>query len=179
MRIIITILFCLPLLAFGQIGINNNTVQVSATGDLTYSFIHGIAYKDSTSYKVSIGTRYVYYKLLPGTVVFEAEGVTIAGDSITILTAGDYVIQLSLSMDGGINEDYHLKMFVNNAKAPTPQGSCFMTTTGANNFENTTWWWYRTLAVGDDLSFRLANNTNTGDPNIRSFKVYIYKVPEH
>jgi hypothetical protein len=69
-------------------------------------------------------------------------------------------------------------MFVNNAKSPTPQVSCFLTTTGATNFQNVTWWWYRTLAAGDDLSWRIANNTNSGDVDCRSLKIYVSKAPE-
>ena len=179
MKFILTILFLLPLLATSQMNISNNLVRVSASGDLTYEYIHGFAYKDSVLYTVNIATRYVFVRVTPGLTVGEAEGVTIVGDSITIATAGDYKITLAFSADGGINEDYHTKMYINSAKAVTPQGSCFYTTTGANNFESVTWFWYRTLAAGDDLSFWIANNTNTGDTNIRSFKVLIEKVPEH
>lgn len=153
MKKILTILFLLPLFAMAQLNINNNNVRISASGDLTYEYIHGFAYKDSVLYTVNIVTRYVYVRVTPSLTVGEADGVTIAGDSITIATAGDYKITLAFSADGGTNDDFHTKMYINSAKAATPQGSCFYTTTGANNFESVTWFWYRTLAAGDDLSF--------------------------
>lgn len=150
--------------------------QEILTGGVAYNLIHGFAYKDSTSYTPNTPARYQYVRLFPGTVAQDQDGVTIAGDSITIATAGDYFVMLSAAVEGGLNEDYHLKMYKNSATFA--QSGCYVTTTGASNYQNISWFWYAELAAGDDLSFWIANNTNANDPTFRSFKFYLEIKPE-
>jgi hypothetical protein len=150
------------------LGYNVGTGEIKAM-----QYIHGLMFIDSTTYTPAV-SRYTYTKVKPGMTVGETDGITMRGDSIIILTAGDYYVHLGCAVSGANNNDWHIKMFVNGAKAVVPGGSCFFSTTGDPNYQPVSWFWYKaSLAVGTYLDFRITNNTNTDDPTFRSMKVFI------
>lgn len=170
-KILTALLLICSLASFSQ------TTAISS--DLTYNFIHGYYFADSITYTPTC-TRWNYSKInTAATTVGEADGITIAGDSITIIKAGDYLFMFSASITGGTGEDYHVKLFVNSVKAATPQGGLRFSTDGNSNYQSIGWWWYKkSLSVGDRITFHIANLTNNNDPTISSVKVYVEKKPE-
>jgi hypothetical protein len=171
MRKLLLILLILPLLAVGQIA--------SFDSDITYKFAHGLVYKDSTTYTINNTARYRYYKISPSWTIGENDYITLLQDCVIVQLAGDYFFDLATAFDGADRDDWHIKLFKNGQPLQTPFGAFLITTMGVNYYTNSRWYWYQTLAVGDVISFRIANNSSaTNDPTFRSFKLYIEKKPE-
>jgi hypothetical protein len=155
----------------------------SFDADLTYNFIHFVGSADSVAV-TPVVTQYIYTKLLPGIVAHETDGVTFAADSLTVLTAGDYICHISISLSGTNANDYwRIKVFKNNAALPnTGAGSVgrFVFRTTANNQTDTREyvWYLKDLAVNDVLSWRITNLSATRNPTVTDMKLYFHKIPE-
>lgn len=145
-------------------------------GDFTYEYRHAAAYGEGLSYAPNL-TQNVYTKLVPSLTTIEADGITVAGDSITIVTPGDYYIQMSCSFHGTANDDFAIKLYKNGA---TTASRARVSADGANNDVSVSYFWYvKDLVAGDDYCFRMTNLDSNTDPTITDFKYYIRKEPEN
>lgn len=165
------------ILSFGQANTTNFKGDIITSGDLKYNFIHGLIYKTAAAYTPNI-TQNVHFKLVPGMTVAEADGITIAGDSITILTAGDYFFQLATAVSSSAGKDFQIALFKNGS--PYNGSQLFLSTSGANDYESNDWFWYSFTSVsGDNYSFHLTGLTDNTDLTISEIKIYVAKIPEN
>ncbi len=157
--------------------------NTSLAGDLTYGFIHFVGSADSVAVTPTVA-QYLYTKLLPGIITHEADGVTFAADSLTVLTAGDYACFISITLSGTNANDYwRIKTYKNNAALPnTGENSVgrFVFRTTANNQTDTREfvWYFKDLAINDVLSWRITNLSAARNPTVTDMKLYFYKLPE-
>jgi hypothetical protein len=175
-KILLTLsILIFSLTTFGQAAERHNTA-INTIGDITYGFTHAAAYAENISYTPNL-TQNVYTKLLPSFTISEATNITIAGDSMTIITPGDYLILFTITLSGANGDDFRIKLYKNNAITGI-NGSNHITTTGAPNYTSLSYFWYSiSLVLNDKLSFRMTNTTNNGDPTISDIKFYIEKKP--
>lgn len=150
--------------------------NVSVTGQVYYSIIHGVSYFEIGVYTPLV-TQNIYTKLIPGTTVSEADGITIQGDSIINLTEGDYKVEIVITLTGNNGDDFRVKMYKNGSTTGV-NGSNHITTSGAGNYVSLSYFWYLSLAVSDRLSWYITNTTNNNDPTISDMKIFVYKLPE-
>ena len=101
----------------------------------------------------------------------ESAYITFDGDSITIVTPGDYVIWFNLSGTGaGTNDIFKFHMFVDGVDIGTGGPKTKGVTCGAN------WVWYvEDLEVGSDISFRFTNIVDNGSLTVEDGAIYIRK----
>lgn len=160
-------------------GIFNSSVasqSLRVNGDFTYEFRHAAAYGEGLSYTPNL-TQNVYTKLTPTLTTIEADGITVAGDSITIVTPGDYYVQVTCGFHGSANDDFAIKLYKNGATTTSRSRVAGM---GSNNDVQINYFWYvKDLVAGDDLCFRMTNLDSNNDPTITDFKFYIRKEPEN
>lgn len=155
--------------------------DVAIGGDLTYEFIHFYAHKEDTAVTPDCPGTDLYTKILPnwrtGWGLDENDGLTFGGDSITIITPGDYYMVYSFTMVGNNAVDWKIALFKNNTKIYGVR----RTTTGATNYSGGTLpFYFIDLVAGDDISIRVANLTAPGtvDPTFTNLNWFIYKIPE-
>lgn len=161
----------------------DTTGKMTLAGDLVYGFIHFVGSADSVAVTPTV-TQYVYTKLLPGITAHETGGVTFAADSLTILTSGDYVCNISITLSGTNANDYwRIKVYKNNAALPNTGansiGRFSFRTTANNQTDTRSYLWYlKDLAINDVLSWRITNLSASRNPTITDMKIYFYKAPE-
>ena len=100
----------------------------------------------------------------------DADGITLQGDSITIITPGDYMFWTSLSFNGNANDVYDVGLRKNGE--PTLYEMHRKTSnndTGNMGFPAV----LDGLAAGDDLSLHIRNTANNGDPSFISGQMVI------
>jgi hypothetical protein len=158
---------------------NDSTVingVLRAKGDFKYYFPHGVAAGTALAYTPNISQN-VPFRMVPGLTVIENDFITVAGDSITIIRDGHYLLQMFANMSSNNNNDFEIRLrknFKTTGVTTWFQGS----TTGSGNYTPISYGWYIDVVSGDDLSFYLTNLTNNDDATIRGFKFMIYKMPE-
>lgn len=168
----------MPLLCTGQVlKLNNNLVSIDAsgnttiTGDLTYALRHGEMVIEGATYTPNL-TQNVWFKMVPGMTVTEQDNITLAADSITITTAGSYLVTFTITFSAANGDDF----MVGIAKNGTVVRNVRRTTTGATNYQGAMVQKYMdNLVVGDDISFYIMNITDNDDPTIISTYVYVRK----
>ena len=153
--------------------------DVTITGDLVYDFTHWVGSADVITYTPSI-TQNLYTKLTPAMVEHENDGMTYAADSLTIISAGDYTIQISVRFSGAnANDAWQIKVYKNGAAMGSSVGRFIIRTNTAGQPDTRSYFWYLTdLAADDDISFRMTNLTASRDPTFLDFKIYMEKKPE-
>ncbi len=105
--------------------------------------------------------------------VNNTDGITIAGDTITITRAGDYIINASVSFSGSAGDVWEFAVFKNNALAsPKMERSTSQTDIGNVGLP----FYFEALAVGDDLSLKIANTASGDDPTIVSCSCVIWRL---
>lgn len=146
------------------------------TGTITYTFIHSVANVSGTTYTPAL-TVNVPLKLRPVMVSIETVGMTFAGDTLILPTAGDYVLQIFSDISSVNGDDFNISCRVNNVAIST--SSWQGTTTGATNFNSISYLWYlNNIVANSNISLYITNLTNSNDPTIRRFKIFIQKIPE-
>ena len=156
------------------------TGNIRGSNDLTYLVRHGVASADSVNYNVG-GTRYIYYKLAPGISSHEADSCVIAGDSIKILTPGDYEIWCWLGASTtNANDKIRVKLYVNNSASLTSLGRWIIKSDGTTtDIPTSAWMWYKTPVTRNSwISIRAANLTGSRVIYVTDMKLYIKKMPE-
>jgi len=155
--------------------VGNTTVtgKVDISGDIDYDLSHGYMYYYERSETIAL-TQNVYSKLTNATnnlfTVDEANGITIAGDSITITRAGDYTLWFNFSAVGAGSADaYRLKLYKN--------GSAILGSIKASALKSdiSTVWHIQDLAVGDDIAIYLTNTVDNDDITAVDCSIYIRK----
>ena len=177
------------------------THQDTATHFLTYNvgtgeikaslLIHGVGSADSivdgsSNNYISIGgTQYVYYKISTaaaasgGFTSHEAYGVLMQGDSIKILTAGDYRIDIFVALTtSNANDKLRIKLYINNAKSASTLGRFLLNSGGSGNPGTRGYSWYTDLAVDDWLSWHVVNITGSRAVLVTDYKILITKMTE-
>ncbi len=159
----------------------DSTGNVDISGVLTYNYIHAFAEKEDTTITPNCNGNGVYTKiggLFNSTGIIENDGLTLSlGDSITIITPGDYRITYSFTVLGGNAIDWKIAVFKNSVK----QYGVRRTTSGVTNYSGGTLPYYlKNLVTGDDISFKVTNLTNpyTDDPTFTNLNIFIEKMPE-
>ena len=154
--------------------------DVRIQGDLSYELIHAVSFLEDITYDLTLTTKDRYYKITPtfpktGSNV-EIDGITFAGDSLTIVTPGDYYISFGFSMVSGTNnEEYKWAVFKNNVK----QYGQKRTWTTGNVAGGNIIMYLTSLVAGDDISFRMTNLSNNTDvARLSNLNFYIEKKPE-
>ena len=152
--------------------------NVTIAGNLKYGFVHAVGSVDATSYTPSVSQN-VYTKLVPTIVWREVDGLTCL-DSVKILTAGDYRVDISIALSGtNVNDFWRVKIYRNGAAYSPELGRFRWRNTSSNVTDTRSYFWYvEGLAVNDWLSFRLTNETASRNPTITDMKVYIEQKPE-
>ena len=169
-------LLCLiAIIFYGGVQYINGDLTIS--GDLKYNFRHLVYAKDSaTVYSTASVNKFIFTKMLPGLSKTEADGITYAGDSITIITAGDYMIEYYSNFVGDLNDNYIIQCYKNGVKEG--QGGRYVGS-GTRSSEWQWFWYFVGLAAGDDISFYVANQTSNAKPlKFYETKIYIEKKPE-
>ena len=149
------------------------TGKVNITGDLNYDLCHGYYYFSERSEIINL-TQNVYSKITKaGNNLWtneESNGITFAGDTVTIVRPGDYVITFNFSGAGaGTNDNYRFKLYKNGVAI---LGSCTAKSTKAE----VNWTWHcEDLVAGDDLSIRVTNTVDNDDITAENASLYIRK----
>lgn len=164
----------------GGITINTDTVKINGTlkvdGDLTYEYIHLVAYTTGGSYTPNTVSN-TEFKLAPTFTTAENDGLTFAGDTVTIIEPGDYMVSFMTVFQAANGDDWVFKCRKNGTAITS--GNLALSSTGAGNYISGSWMWYLVgLAVGDDISFSVTNEGSSNDPTFRSIKIFIEKKPE-
>jgi hypothetical protein len=153
-----------------------NLVTVDSTGtmivtnDVSYSLRH--AFVQYTSDYTPAVTQNVYTKITPTFTTLEASNITVAGDSLTIVTAGDYYAVFHATVRGSNGDDFTVQLRVNNVSVKTVR----VTTTGTSNYQPVPLQYYiKNLVAGDDIAFWVTNTANNNDPTFSDISVYIRK----
>jgi hypothetical protein len=150
--------------------------DLTVTGQIKYDYKHLVIYTTGGSYTPNTVSN-VAFRLLPTFSTTENDGLTFAGDSITIITPGDYFVQFGVSLQGANGSDWIFKCRKNGVAITT--GNLALSTTGAGNYIAGEWFWYLlSLAAGDDICFTVTNEGGSDDPTFRSVKVFIEMKPE-
>jgi hypothetical protein len=152
--------------------------NVTMTGQLVYLFPHGVTLYSGTGYQPPITAQNTFVEILPGLTNSETDGLTISGDQITILTAGDYKIEMAMNLQGGDKITFRVKARKNSGSYTDLPGSFRVSTPASPAIASLSYFWYVPLAVNDVISFWIENTTDNTKPTIYDMKVYIEKKPQ-
>ncbi len=103
-------------------------------------------------------------------VVRDQDGLTIAGDSITITTPGDYMMWLSFSFDGTTNANFHIAVYLNGVITDWEMHRKTSTNDTGNMGMPT---YLEHLVAGDDISIWIENTGNSNDATMVSGQIVI------
>jgi hypothetical protein len=154
----------------GKVTIAGNTI---INGDLTYLVRHAHLYFNDSTETISL-TQNVYSHLTNETktlfTVDETSNVTCQGDTITIITAGDYLLTFDFNGDGnGANDIYKFKLYKNNVAVPGSTVSKGVTSSVGWN------WYLEDLVAGDDLKIMITNTVDNDDIIANNAVIYLRK----
>jgi hypothetical protein len=173
----ITLIFVLliSIIGYGQEdgkGVFHAT-NITTTGEVSQQGLtHAEMVAELISYTPNL-TQNVYTRFLPTFSTTENDGFTIAGDSITIIKAGSYSVNFTRAFQGGNNEDYNIAICKNGVRVRTIR----RTTMGANNYVGGNAFKYLdNLVAGDDISIKITNITNSGDPTFFGAYIFIQRL---
>lgn len=142
-------------------------------GDLTYQLRHAHLYFNDSSEVINL-TQNVYTHLTNETktlfTVDESSNVTCAGDTITIVTPGDYLLSFDFVGDGaGVNDIYKFKLYKNNtAVAGGTLSKGAVSAVGWN-------WYIEDAVAGDDFKIMVTNTVDNDDLTAINGVIYIRK----
>jgi hypothetical protein len=179
---LLLILLSLVTGCFSQHKVDLTTTPPSVVfpGQVSWNFIHAFMFKEDTTITPNCDGTGLYVKILgkfvTGFGLVENDGFTIAGDSITIITPGDYYLIYSYTFSGSNNADWKIAVFKNSVK----QYGTRRSSTSGNYSGGTTPFYLLNLVAGDDISMKVANLTapGTDNPTFSNVNLFIYKIPE-
>lgn len=152
-----------------QINTNTTNIAINAADiDTLEAVPHGeLAFSDSAL--VIDVTQGVFSKITNGNndlfSVTDASNVTIAGDTLTIIYPGDYIVAASISFSGSAADVWEFALFKNGVLAsPKIERSTSQTDIGNVSFP----FYVESLVAGDDLSLRITNTASNDDPTMVS-----------
>jgi hypothetical protein len=180
-KLLSAMIVCITLTAQAQVNINNNLVKIDASGDLIYNFRHTVGSADSlVGYNVGALAN-VYYKLAPTFTTREADGITMAADSVTLLVSGDYEIHCWLQLTTSAATDkLRIKIYKNGAPMSPSLGRWIINSDGSGVQTETKYymWYIIGGTAGDRYSVRAANLTGARAITCTDLKLYVKRVPE-
>ena len=97
----------------------------------------------------------------------EADGLTISGDTLTLAHTGDYSGCLSITLSGGVGDDFLMRIY-NVTQTSVAGFNIGITTTGNANFANIALPLYLEATADDEYVIQVTNTGNNDDPIIRS-----------
>jgi hypothetical protein len=193
MKKLLTILFIFcSVILYGQrydVNQGGTTTNIGGntniSGELTYNYIHGVGSTDSINWSTGSVSN-TYYKLAPTGAdtlkPHEEDGVNFQGDSIKILSTGDYTIFCWLNLStSGANDKIRVKLYVNNtAMAVNSIGRWIINSDGSGSASETKgYMWYKVgLAANSYLSIHVTNITGSRAIVLRDWKIFVEKKPE-
>lgn len=105
--------------------------------------------------------------------VVDADGLTIAGDTITIVTAGDYLLWLGISFNGNAQDIYHCAVYKNGVVTPFEMHrKTANNDTGSMSLNA----YLDNLSAGDDISVYIQNTANNNDPTFISSQITVFML---
>jgi len=144
--------------------------------DLSYELRHAYMDFQDSSEVVNVSQNVYSYITNDNKTLFttiEASNITESGDTLTIITPGDYIIMFSFEVENSsVGDRYRIGIFKNNIKVFSigqkfPSASDTKIISGFYYFEN--------LVAGDDISFRVTNTVDNDDPTFVTGTVYFRK----
>lgn len=146
-------------------------------GDLTYNLRHGYMTFDNQSLTILV-TANIYETITNGTnnlfTVDDADNITITGDTMTIVTNGNYGINFSFGFEGANDKDFNIILVKNHTTQIN--NKFWQVTKGAGRICTISGFIYaKSLVAGDDLKFRITS-TDGSDPTFINGSVYIEKT---
>lgn len=105
--------------------------------------------------------------------VIDDDGVTLAGDTMSIVTPGDYMLWVSISFDGNQQDVYHCAIYKNSVITPFEMHRKTATNDTGNMSMSAL---LDELVVGDDISIYIQNTANNNDPTFISSQFMIYMI---
>jgi len=151
-------------------------VDSTVTAVLDYEPPHGsMVFADSAA--VIALTQNVWAKITNAAndlyTVVDADGITVAGDTITVITPGDYVIWVGLSFEGGPSDVFHIAIYKNFAITPFEMHRKTANADTGNAAMNGL---LDNLAAGDDISIYIRNTGDNDDATLVSSQVTIFMI---
>lgn len=179
-----------------QIKINNNTdtLLVKVENDTTYfnttgaafkfnkpvtrPIAHGMMYFQDAAEVVDVPGSEQYVKITNATntlfTTYEADYMTIAGDSIILLKPGSYKIDWSFSFSGSNGKDFRVEVMYNGTGLPGRQSQSM---TSATNFTNISSVAYLDNAdSAGRIGLHVTCITDASDPTFKSGMVFIHRL---
>lgn len=132
-------------------------------------------FMDEASYTPNVTGAGVYTKITPTFNVVEAHDMTVAGDSITVLTnyAGSFFIQIVFTIQNAAADDFTLQIRKNNVS----EHSVRFTGAGASEYiAVSTMHYFQGLVAGDDISFYITNTVDADDPVMTEINIFMYRI---
>jgi hypothetical protein len=157
----------------------NTDGSVNMSGDLTVTGDQTLfAYMsfDDSSYVLPMTQNNFSIITNPANTLFTTgitRGITVTGDSIQIITAGNYDITFTMSWSGGNLSDNHAHIFVNGVELSNTGFHRDMTTT---NVGDATLVYQGVFAANDWISFRIEDTNSSNDLTLKSGSVKIFKL---
>jgi len=151
-------------------------VDSTVTTVLDYEPPHG-SFTFSDSAAVVALTQNVWAKITNAAndlfTTVDADGITMAGDSITVVTAGDYMLWFGLSFSGGASDVWHVAIYKNAVITPFEMHR----NTGNNQIGNANLnALFDNLVAGDDISVYIRNTGDNDDATLISSQLMIYMI---
>lgn len=178
-KLIVILLFILPLFSIGQVTFQNGKIAMSSNGDFTYTLPYCEGNADSINYTITVGAQNVYYKINSGLVNWrEVDGYTCQGDSVQIPITGTYKIETFISATtNNANDFIRLRIFINNTK-PTGSYGRFIIVSNGNTAVTVPSYYNANfkLNAGDWISWRVTNLTAIKDIKIGDIKFILTKL---
>lgn len=148
----------------------SSTGKLTLLGDLTYNMRH--AFLNAAANYTPAVTQNIYTKILPTFTAIELMNMTFAGDTLTITTAGDYILTYTYTISGANGDDFTVQIRKNNVAVCESR----QTTTATNNYQTVTMiWYFEATSVNDRISLYVTNTASNGDPTLSNQRLYIRK----
>lgn len=158
-------------------------VEIDHDGNLTAagmirqgSIWHAYGGFQGASETIAIATVDVWYHITNATndlwTGLEADGMTLSGDVMTVVNAGDYVGTLSMSVSGLSGKDFQTRCY-NITQAAQMGYIIGASTNGSGNFTIITLPLYLECDAGDELRMEIRCITDASDPTFKNAVFYL------
>lgn len=143
---------------------------------LDYEPPHG-AYSFADSTSTPDLTQNVWAKITNGDndlyTAIDEDGITMVGDTITIITPGDYMLWANLSFNGNSQDVYHCAFYKNNVITAFEMHRKTANNDTGNMALSAL---FDDLAIGDDISIFIRNTANNNDPTFISSQITVLMI---
>jgi hypothetical protein len=154
-------------------GSNSMSGDLTVTGDQT---LYAYMSFDDSSYVLPITQNVFSIITNPTNTLFTTgitRGITVTGDSVQIVTAGNYDLTYTMSWSGGNLSDNHAHFFVNGVQIQNTGFRRDMTTT---NIGDATMVYQGAFSANDWISLRIQDTNSSNDLTLKSGSFKIFKL---